>query len=104
MAQKSASVEFLYGLNPVFECLRAERRNIHEAFVNERSATSSRLKTLARLLESKGVRMTLTDKGRLHQLCGSSEHQNVVLKVSRYPYVSHEECLTQNRVLLLDNV
>lgn len=104
MAQKASSVEFLYGLNPVFECLRAERRTIHEAFVNERTATSSRLKTLARLLEKKGVPMTLTDKGRLHQLCGSGEHQNVVLKVSRYPYVSSEECLQQDRVLLLDNV
>jgi len=104
MTQKSSSVEYLYGLNPVFECLRAERRKIHEAFVNERTATSSRLQTLARVLETKGVRLTLTDKGRLHQLCGSSEHQNVVLKVSRYPYVSNEECLTMGRVLLLDNV
>ncbi len=104
MAQKSASVEFLYGLNPVFECLRAGRRQIHEAFVNEKTATSSRFRTLARLLEERGINRTLTDKGRLHQLCGSSEHQNVVLKVEKYPYVSSDECLTQERVLLLDNV
>ncbi|MEX0325308.1 MAG: TrmH family RNA methyltransferase [Puniceicoccaceae bacterium] len=104
MAQKSASVEFIYGLNPVFECLRAGRRTVHEAFVNEKTATSSRLKTLARLLEKNGVRMNLTDKGRLHQLCGSPEHQNVVLRVSRYPYVPSDDCLTQERVLLLDNV
>lgn len=104
MAQKSSSVEFLYGLNPAFECLRANRRTIHEAFVNEKTATSPRLKTLARLLDEKGIRLNLTDKGRLHQLCGSSEHQNVVLRTSRYPYVSHEECLTADRVLLLDNV
>lgn len=77
---------------------------MHEAFVNEKTATSSRLKTLARLLEKNGVRMNLTDKGRLHQLCGSSEHQNVVLKVSRYPYVASDDCLTHERVLLLDNV
>jgi 23S rRNA (guanosine2251-2'-O)-methyltransferase len=104
MAQKSSSVEFLYGLNPAFECLRANRRTIYEAFVNEKTATSSRLKTLARLLDQKGIRLNLTDKGRLHQLSGSSEHQNVVMKVSRYPYVSHTDCLTAERVLLLDNV
>jgi 23S rRNA (guanosine2251-2'-O)-methyltransferase len=104
MAQKSASVEFLYGLNPVFECIRAGRRQIHEAFVNEKTATSSRFRTLARLLEERGIKRTLTDKGRLHQLCGSGEHQNVVLKVSRYPYVPSDECLSQERVLLLDNV
>ena len=104
MTQKSASVEFLYGLNPVFECLRVGRRTVHEAFVNEKTATSSRLQTLARLLEKNGVPLNLTDKGRLHQLCGSTEHQNVVLKVSRYPYVPSDDCLTQDRVLLLDNV
>lgn len=104
MAQKSASIEFLYGLNPAFECIRAGRRDIQEAFVNEKTATSSRFRTLARLLEERGIKRTLTDKGRLHQLCGSSEHQNVVLKVSKYPYVSNEVCLTQDRVLLLDNV
>lgn len=102
--QKSASVEFLYGLNPAFECLRAERRKIFEAFINEQSAKSSRLKTLRRLLEERQIRVTLTDKGRLHQLCGSSEHQNVVLKTSRYPYAEHAECLEAERVLLLDNV
>lgn len=88
----------------MFECLRARRRTIHEAFINERTVNSSRMKTLTRVLENNGLRPTLSDKGRLHQLCGSSEHQNVVLRVSRYPYVDSDECLKQDRVLLLDNV
>ena len=102
--QKSASIEFLYGLNPAFECLRAGRRKVIEAFVNEQTAESARLKVLRRLLDERDIRITLTDKGRLHQLCGSGEHQNVVLKTDRYPYVSHTECLHAPRVLLLDNV
>ena len=102
--QKSASIEFLYGLNPAFECLRAGRRRIFEAFLNEQSAQSARLKVLRRLLDEKAVPVTLTDKGRLHQLSGSAEHQNVVIKTDRYPYVAHEECLRAPRVLLLDNV
>ena len=102
--QKSASTEFLYGLNPAFECLRARRRRVLEAHLNEQRATSSRLKTLRRLLDESGIPVQLTDKGRLHQLCGSTEHQNVVLKTSRYPYVSHATCLEAGRVLLLDNV
>jgi len=102
--QKAASIEFLYGLNPAFECLRAKRRTIEEAFINEKTAESARLKTLRRLLEQGEVRVNLVDKGRLHQLSGSTEHQNVVLKVSRYPYVDHSECLSAQRVLLLDNV
>lgn len=102
--QKSASTEFLYGLNPAFECLRAKRRKVHEAYLNEASSNSSRLKTLRRLLDEAGIPVQLVHKGRLHQLSASTEHQNVALKVSRYPYVSHEECLTAQRILLLDNV
>jgi 23S rRNA (guanosine2251-2'-O)-methyltransferase len=102
--QKSASTEFLYGLNPAFECIRSGRRKIHEAYINELTAKSSRLKKLQRLLEERGIRINLVDKGRLHQLSGSTEHQNVVLKTDRYPYVSHTECLSADRVLLLDNV
>lgn len=102
--QKSASIEFLYGLNPAFECIRANRRRIHEAFINELTAKSARLKTLRRLLEERGIRVNLTDKGRLHQLSASTEHQNVVMKVDRYPYVPYTECLSADRVLLLDNV
>ena len=104
MTQKSSSVEYLYGLNPAFECMRAGRREVLEAFINEKTATSSRLKTFSRLLKERGIQLNLTDKGRLHQLSGSTEHQNVVLKVSRYPYVTHQDCLQQERVLLLDNV
>lgn len=102
--QKSASVEFLYGLNPVFECLRAGRREVQAAYLTESGTTSARIKTLRRLLEERGIEVNLTDRGRLHQLSGSTEHQNVVMKVSRYPYVSHGECLEADRVLLLDNV
>lgn len=102
--QKAASTEYLYGLNPAFECIRGNRRRIHDAFINARTADSTRLKTLRRLLEERSVEVTLCDKGRLHQLSGSSEHQNVVLKVDRYPYVAHETCLNADRVLLLDNV
>ena len=104
MAQKAAATEFLYGLNPAFECLRAGRRTVQEAFINEKTAESARLKVLQRLLQERGIRVNQVDKGRLHQLTGSSEHQNVALKVSRYPYVDHDECLQAERVLLLDNV
>lgn len=102
--QKSASVEFLYGLNPAFECLRSGRRRVLEGYVNSAGAGSARLRTLERLLAERDIPLSAVDKGRLHQLCGSGEHQNVVLKAARYPYVEHSECLQAARVLLLDNV
>lgn len=102
--QKSASTEFLYGLNPAFECLKAGRRRVHEAFLNEQRAGTPRLRTLAEMLRDRDIPVRLTDKGRLHQLSGSTEHQNVILKTSRYPYATLEECLESRRLLLLDNV
>lgn len=74
------------------------------AYLTEAGTTSARIKTLRRLLDERGIEVNVTDRGRLHQLSGSTEHQNVVMKVSRYPYVSHTECLEAERVLLLDNV
>lgn len=101
-----ASVEFLYGLNPAFEALRADRRRIHSACLSEVSAQSGRQKILLEKLQSKGIPIEWTDKGRLHQLCGAKEHQGVVLRTDLYPYVRHEEIFEKapSRLLLLDNV
>ena len=104
MAQKSSPTEYLYGLNPAFECLKAERRKIFQVYINTKSAHMGRIKVLANRFKEKAIPVEWTDKGRLHQLTGSTEHQNVVLKVSRYPYVGHADLLEKPRLLLLDNV
>ncbi len=104
MAQ--ATKEFLYGLNPVFEAFRAGRRTIHSAYFNEVSAQSGRQRKLKELLESGGIPIEMTDKGRLHQLCGAKEHQGVVARTSLYPYARHEDIFAEEpgRLMLLDNV
>lgn len=99
-----ASKEFLYGLNPAFEALIAARRRFHGAYINAATAGSGRLRKLAELIEAAGIPLEWTDKGRLQQLCGSREHQGVVLRTSLYPYEAHGDLLTAGRVLLLDNV
>ncbi len=98
------SREFLYGLNPAFEALRARKRQFYTAYLNASTGGSARLRKLADRLEEEAVPIEWTDKGRLQQLCGSREHQGVVLKTSLYPYVAHDGLLTAPRVLLLDNV
>jgi len=102
----TASKEFLYGLNPAFEALRAQRRQINTAYLSEVSAQSGRQKVLFEKLESLGIEIIWTDKGRLHQLCGAKEHQGVVLRTSLYPYASSKEIFASQpqRLLLLDNV
>lgn len=101
-----ASREFLYGLNPAFEAIRASRRTIYQAYLSEVSAQSGRQKKLGEILERNNVPIEWTDKGRLTQLCGAREHQGVVLKTSLYPYTPHDDIFQSppSRLLLLDNV
>jgi 23S rRNA (guanosine2251-2'-O)-methyltransferase len=99
------SREFLYGLNPAFEALRSAQRTVYLAHVNEQIRENGRIKKLLQMCEQRSIPIDYCDKGRLHQLCGSSEHQGIVLKTNTYPYVSSENLLdTEKRVLLLDNV
>lgn len=100
------SREFLYGLNPCFEALRARRRKFYDAFINETTKDSSRLKKLVGLLEKIEIPIQYVSKGRLTQLCGSDEHQGAVLRSNTYPYVPWESLFAENRtrLLLLDNV
>ena len=77
-----ASREFIYGLNPAFEVLRAGKRRVFAAHINEGMQKNPRLKKLVGLLESKNAELEWTDKGRLIQLSGSRDHQGVVLKTS----------------------
>ncbi|MFA5258423.1 MAG: RNA methyltransferase substrate-binding domain-containing protein, partial [Opitutales bacterium] len=90
-----SSKEFLYGLNPCFEALRAGRRQFFDAFISESTKDSSRLKKLVDLLAKNGVPVNYTDKGRLTQLCGSHEHQGAVIRTGLYPYVRWDTLLEE---------
>jgi 23S rRNA (guanosine2251-2'-O)-methyltransferase len=101
-----SSKEFLYGLNPCFEALRAMRRKFFDAYINETTKDSARLQKLAGLLEKNNIPVSYVSKGRLNQLCGSDENQGAVIRSSTYPYVPWESLFEENRkrLLLLDNV
>jgi 23S rRNA (guanosine2251-2'-O)-methyltransferase len=101
-----SSKEFLYGLNPVFEALRAKRRTVYNAYLSEVSARSGRQSKLKERFEREEIPYEWCDKGRLQQLCGAKEHQGVVLRTSLYPYVRHQEIFAgaPQRIMLLDNV
>ncbi len=99
-----ASREFVYGLNPAFEVLRAGRRKVYGAWLNQASRDKPRIKKLVTLLKKHGVEVEWAEKGRLIQLSTSRDNQGVVLKTSLYPYTPFEELLDTPRLLLLDNI
>ena len=96
--------EYLYGLNPAFEALRAGRRNFKEAFIAKNSRSQPRMKKLIALLEKNRVVISFEERDRLFQLSKSKENQGIVLKCTHYHYVSFDEIKKANKILLLDNV
>lgn len=102
-ALAKSSRDFIYGLNPAFEVIRAGRRRVFNAYLAE-AGKSPRLKKLADYLERMEIPAEWVDRGRLHQLCGSGEHQGVVLRAELYPYAERSELYVVPRLLLMDNV
>jgi 23S rRNA (guanosine2251-2'-O)-methyltransferase len=98
------SRDYIYGINPAFEVVRAGRRKIYQAFLNQATRNQPRLAKLARFLEQADISIDWVDKHRLFELSRSKEHQGAVLKTSTYPYVAFDDLLAAPRLLLLDNV
>lgn len=98
------STEYIYGINPAFEVVRARRRAIRAAYLGPSGATGSRRRKLTELLNEAKVPMTAADKRKLFELCGTTEHQGIVLETEPYPYASFPDLQAAARLLLIDNV
>jgi len=98
------SREYIYGINPIFEVVRAGRRTLYQAFLNSATAKQPRLSKLADYLQRNDISIEWVDKQRLFDLSRSKEHQGAVLKTSVYPYVPFDGMLEEPRLLMLDNV
>ncbi|MCK5801536.1 MAG: RNA methyltransferase [Lentisphaeria bacterium] len=96
--------DFIYGINPVFEVIRADRRTFRGALLSKSAARNPRIQKLASFLERQGIRVDWAEKGRLVDLCGSPDNQGAVLECGPYPYVPFAEQLSADRLLLLDNI
>lgn len=78
-------VEFLYGRNPIFEALRAGRREIKRIWATAGAAKEPWLD---------GVLLEPADGDWLTQRCGSDAHQGLVADVGPYPYAEPASLLT----------
>ncbi len=96
--------EYIHGMNPAFEVIRARRRRIYRGYLQDGAASSARMNKLAAMLATLAAPVERVTKQRLFQLCKSTEHQGIVLATDPYPYVPCESLLTCPRLLLLDNV
>ena len=99
-----SSREYIYGINPAFEVIRAGKRHVYESYLNRSASEQTRMKKLARYLDRMNIPLNWVEKGRLIDLAGSKDHQGVVLKVKSYPYRASADLWGSHRILLLDNV
>lgn len=94
----------LYGINPVFEAVRAGRRKISRVWLNKDSGNNPRLRKLAQFLESRQVPISWVDRAELFTLCGTREHQGAVLEAGGFEYTPFADMLASPRLVLLDSI
>ena len=101
--------EFIYGRNPVYESLRAKRRDVFRLQVAEGIQEKGKFAEILQLAQQRKTPVERVPRARLDKL--SDSHQGVALEVSGYPYVTLDDILenAQERgeplfVLLLDTL
>jgi 23S rRNA (guanosine2251-2'-O)-methyltransferase len=101
--------EFIYGRNPVYETLRAKRRDVFRLQVAEGVQDKGRLTEILALAANRKIPVERVTRTRLDKL--SDSHQGVALEVCNYPYVTLDDILENARtrneslfVLLLDTL
>jgi 23S rRNA (guanosine2251-2'-O)-methyltransferase len=79
--------ETIYGRNPVYECLRAARREVFGVSVSRGAKERGTLAEIVALARRGGVSVRRVDRRQLDALGGQINHQGVAAEVSGYPYV-----------------
>ncbi|MCE1227805.1 MAG: 23S rRNA (guanosine(2251)-2'-O)-methyltransferase RlmB [Geobacteraceae bacterium] len=101
--------DILYGINPVREALRGNRKAF-ELFV-QTGGTDQRIAKLATLAEEKGIAVRRRERADLERLAANPHHQGVVLKVAPFVYAELEDFLANRQeseaglfLLVLDGI
>lgn len=97
-------LDCIYGINPVFEAVRAGRRQISRVWLNKDGGNNPRLRKLAQFLDSRQAPVAWVDRAALFELCGTREHQGVVLEASAFEYTPFADMLESPRLVLLDSI
>ena len=101
--------DIIYGINPVLEALRGDRRAF-ELFVAG-GGSDRRVEKILALAADKGVPVRQREKTDIARLCGTDFHQGVALKVEPFPYADLADMLEKWRssgdnglLLVLDGI
>ena len=102
--------EILYGFHPVFEALKAGRRNFFEVYISK-DKISKQFGRLLAIAELKKISVKKLKPSQLKYLTKTDLHQGIGAKVSPYPFVELNDIVDRSRppdvhqlFLLLDNL
>jgi 23S rRNA (guanosine2251-2'-O)-methyltransferase len=76
--------EWIYGLNPVYEVLRAGRRHIFRLLISQGTQDKDRLVAIRKFCKNNNVPVEHHPRAKLDGI--QSHHQSVLLEVSGFPY------------------
>jgi 23S rRNA (guanosine2251-2'-O)-methyltransferase len=100
-------METLFGRNPVYEVLRAGRREVHALYIAEGAKNSGILSDILSLAQKAGLEPQPVRRSELE--ARSHHHQGVAIEASQYPYSRLDHILEAVRaspepalILLLD--
>jgi 23S rRNA (guanosine2251-2'-O)-methyltransferase len=103
--------EILYGRQPVYEALRAGRRQAFRLLLARGLPATGIVRTILEFADQRKVPVQPVDRQELDKLGTESHHQGVAVEVSGYPYVDTADLLDRSRrageppfLLLLDHV
>lgn len=101
--------EFIYGRNPVYEALRAKRREYFQLLVADGAQEKGRLAEIIQMARQQNVQVSRASRKRMEKI--ADHNQGVALEVSGYPYQSIHDILDRAEkrseppfVLLLDTL
>ena len=78
--------EFIYGRNPVYETLQADRRQITQLLLADGVQEKSRLEEILNIARQHNLAISKVPRARLDKF--SDSHQGIALEVTEYPYVN----------------
>jgi len=88
--------DLLYGINPVTEALRGQRRKPLELLLLEEQV-SPRLQALRALAEKQNLPIRPCRRGELDKLAGNARHQGAILRIAPFPYATLDDLLDSAR-------
>ena len=85
--------ELIYGRNPIYECLRAQRRDAFKITLARGAKEKDTLADIVALAQTRRIPIQRVERQQLDALGKGINHQGVVAQVSGYPYAALDDIL-----------